>query len=55
MISFFAGGSSEQSYSGRSVFGFVEKIDVNRVQSPRRVSLGSSGGEDGMDGFLFKK
>ena len=47
----FAGGSNEQSYSGRSVFGFVEKMDMERVQSPRRVSVGSSGGDDGTSGF----
>ena len=51
----FAGDSNEQSYSGKAVFGFVEKADVKRVQSPRRVSVGSNDGDDGTSGFLCKK
>lgn len=51
----FAAGSSKQSYSGQSVFGFVEKAEVKPIQSPRTVSVGSSGGDDGMDGFLSIK
>ena len=31
---------------GKAVFGIVEKADVKTIQSPRRVSVGSSG-EDG--------
>lgn len=42
----FAGGSNE--YSGRAVFGFVEKAEVKRIQQSQRVSIGSSGGDDGM-------
>ena len=48
----FAGSSNEQSYSAQSVFGFVEKADVKRVQSSRKVSMGSSGGDDGTSRFL---
>lgn len=41
----FAAGSNEQLYSGRPVFGFVEKADVKRVQSTR------NGGDDSTSRF----
>ena len=48
----FAGGSNGQSFSGQSVFGLVEKADAKRVQLPRKVSMGSSDGDDGTSRFL---